>query len=223
MRPRKLLYVDSSISGAQSVSRRLTGSIVERIQGAIPGLEVVYRDLAAAPIPHISEAVQNERFLAQAKGGGLPAAAAQLYTGDPSRDPQVQRDLKLVDAALDEFLWSDLVVLGAPMYNFGVPSQLKTWIDALAFAGRTFRFTETGAEGLCGGKRVIVASSRGGFYSAGSPMAGLDHQESYLAAFFGFLGVNDVSFVRVEGANVPGVRQGAIDAALAQVSALPLG
>jgi FMN-dependent NADH-azoreductase len=222
MRSRKLLHVDSSISGAHSVSRQLTSSIVDRMKSAIPGLEVVYRDLAAAPIPHISEAVQTERFSAQARSGALPAAAAALYAGDASRDSQVQRDLKVVDAALDEFLWADVVVVGAPMYNFGVPSQLKTWIDALAFAGKTFRFTQTGAEGLCAGRRVVVASSRGGFYAAG-PMAGLDHQESYLAAFFGFLGVTDVSFVRVEGASIPDMRQRAIDAALVEVSALPVG
>jgi FMN-dependent NADH-azoreductase len=222
MGPRKLLHVDSSISGALSVSRQLTASIVDRIKSASPGLEVVYRDLAAAPIPHISEAVQSERFAAQARGGALPPAAAQLYARDPSRDPQVQRELRAVDAALDEFLWADVIVVGAPMYNFGVPSQLKTWVDALAFAGKTFRFTATGAEGLCGGRRVVIGSSRGGFYSAG-PMAGLDHQESYLAAFFGFLGVTDVRFVRAEGTNIPDVRQDAIDTALAEAAALPVG
>ena len=114
--------------------------------------------------------------------------------------------------ALDEFLAADIVVIGAPMYNFGVPSQLKAWIDCLAVAGKTFRYTETGVEGLAGGKRVIIASSRGGFYAGSSPMASLDHQEAYLTGFFGFIGVADIAFVRAEGVNVsPEQRQRGIE------------
>ena len=107
------------------------------------------------------------------------------------------------------------------MYNFGVPSQLKTWIDCVAVPGRTFRYTETGVEGLAGGKRVIIASTRGGFYSASSPMAAFDHQESYLARFLDLIGVTDISFLRVEGVNVsPEQRQRGLESALAEVAAL---
>jgi FMN-dependent NADH-azoreductase len=102
-------------------------------------------------------------------------------------------------SVVDEFLAADIVVIGAPMYNFGISSQLKAWIDRIAVAGKTFRYTESGPEGLAGGRKVVVASSRGGLYSAESPMADLDHQERYLQHVFNFLGVTDVTFVRAEG------------------------
>jgi len=103
------------------------------------------------------------------------------------------------------------------MYNFGVPSQLKAWIDCLAVAGKTFRYTETGMEGLA----VIIVSSRGAFYTSSSPMASLDHQEAYLSGFFGFLGVTDIAFVRAEGVNIsPEQCRRGIESALAEVAAL---
>jgi FMN-dependent NADH-azoreductase len=94
---------------------------------------------------------------------------------------------------------ADVVVVGAPMYNFAIPSQLKAWIDRLAVAGKTFRYTANGPQGLAGGKTVIIASSRGGFYGAETPIAFLDHQENYLQGLFGFLGITDVRFIRAEG------------------------
>jgi FMN-dependent NADH-azoreductase len=103
---------------------------------------------------------------------------------------------------MDEFLAAEVIVLGAPMYNFGIPSQLKAWIDHVAVAGKTFHYTAHGPEGLAGGKRVIVASSRGGFYGEGTAGAAMDFQENYLRAVFGFLGINDVEFVRAEGVAV---------------------
>jgi FMN-dependent NADH-azoreductase len=102
-------------------------------------------------------------------------------------------------AVLDAFLAADIVVVGAPMYNFSIPTQLKAWIDRLAVAGRTFRYTEKGVEGLAGGKTVIIASSRGGFYGEGTPIAFLDHQETYLKGVFSFFGVTDIRFIRAEG------------------------
>jgi FMN-dependent NADH-azoreductase len=149
---------------------------------------------------------------------GSILAARQPAAGQPSAE--VEHDLVLSAKALDEFLAADIVVIGAPMYNFGVPSQLKAWIDCLAVSGKTFRYTETGVEGLAGGKRVIIASSRGGFYAGSSPMASLDHQEAYLTGF-GFLGVTDIAFVGAEGVNIsPEQRQRGIDPALAEVAAL---
>lgn len=115
---------------------------------------------------------------------------------------------------VDEFLDADVVVIGAPMYNFAVPSQLKAWLDRIAIAGKTFRYTEKGPEGLSGGRRLIIASSRGGFYGPGSPTAVFDHQESYLRAFFGFLGVTDITFIHAEGVAIgPEVRSKAIESA----------
>ena len=119
------------------------------------------------------------------------------------------------------FLAADIVVVGAPMYNFTLPSQLKAWLDRLAVAGKTFRYTENGPEGLAGGKRVIIASSRGGFYGDDTPGAMLDHQEKYLRTFFGLLGITDIDYVRAEGlALSPESRASAVDNALTEVERL---
>jgi len=199
----KLLHVDSSILGPGSVSRQLSAEIVAAERRLHPGLEVIYRDLAAEPVGHLSGA-----HLA-ASQGAIPEAVP------------FQRDLAAGQAALEEFLAADIVVVGAPMYNFGVPSQLKAWIDRLAVAGKTFRYSEKGAEGLAGGKRVIVASSRGGFYGPQTPIAFLDHQENYLRGVFGFFGITDVTFIRAEGIALgPDQRAKAIAAAKSEIAGL---
>jgi FMN-dependent NADH-azoreductase len=177
----RLLHVDSSILGAGSASRTLSSEIVAALRQGDPDIAVTYRDLAAQPLGHLSGA-----HLAAAQGAS-PEAEALLS------------DLDAGQAALGEFLAADVVVVGAPMYNFAIPSQLKAWIDRLAVAGKTFRYTVNGPEGLAGGKTVIVASSRGGFYGPETPIAFLDHQESYLQGLFGFLGITDVRFIRAEG------------------------
>jgi FMN-dependent NADH-azoreductase len=199
----KLLHVDSSILGQGSVSRTLTAEIVAAHRALPPGIEVTYRDLVTDPIGHLTGA-----HLATLQG------AAPV-------DPAVRRDLAAGQAALDEFLAADVVVVGAPMYNFTVSSQLKAWIDRIAVAGKTFRYTEKGPEGLAGGKKVIVASSRGGLYGPGTPAAAMEHQESYLRAVFGFLGITDITFVRAEGVALGGeAREKAIDAARVEVTKL---
>jgi FMN-dependent NADH-azoreductase len=166
----KLLHIDSSALGSHSVSRGLTKDIVAQIKSAHPDTAIHYRDLAAQPLPHWA-----------------PVADAQ--------DPPAL----LGNEVMDEFLDADVIVLGSPMYNFGIPSQLKAWIDRIVVAGKTFRYTANGPEGLAGGKRVIVASSRGGFYGAGTAGAVMDFQENYLRAVLGFVGITDVQFVRAEG------------------------
>jgi FMN-dependent NADH-azoreductase len=124
-------------------------------------------------------------------------------------------------AIVDEFLAQDIILIGAPMYNFSLPSQLKAWIDRLAVAGKTFRYGPTGAEGLAGGRRVIVCMSRGGFYGPGQPAAAIEHAESYLRAFFGFIGITDVEFILAEGVMVgPEQRQAAVADALQAAAAL---
>jgi FMN-dependent NADH-azoreductase len=195
----KLLHVDSSILGPGSVSRQLSAEIVAAEQRLHPGLEVVRRDLAQSPVGHLSGA-----HIAAAQGAAPEAA-------------DVRQDIATGHAVLEEFLAADIVVVGAPMYNFAIPSQLKAWIDRLAVAGKTFRYSEKGAEGLAGGKKVIIASSRGGFYGPQTPIAFLDHQETYLRNIFGFFGVTDVTFIRAEGLNM-GADQRAQSIAAAQTS-----
>lgn len=164
----KLLHIDSSALGAQSASRELSAAIVARWSDAVPGLQVQYRDLDAKPVAHLTG-----RSLAKAD----PAEAA-----DAAR-------------VLQQFMEADVVVVGAPMYNFAIPSTLKAWLDRITVNGTTFRYTKNGPEGLAGGKRVIVASSRGGVH-AGAPS---DFQEPFLRFLFGFIGIKDVEFVRAEG------------------------
>lgn len=169
----KLLHLDASALGSHSVSRGLTAAIVAEFTRNAPATEVVYHDLVANPLPHWT-----------------PVSDAS----DPAT--------LLGSQMLEEFLAADVVVIGAPMYNFSIPSQLKAWIDRVTVAGKTFRYTANGPEGLAGSKRIIIASSRGGVYSAGSAAAPMDFQETYLRALFGFLGVTDLEFVRAEGVNL---------------------
>jgi FMN-dependent NADH-azoreductase len=206
----KLLHIDSSISGERSVSRQLTASIVERLKQATPNLEVAYRDVASTPVPQHSEALLALKFTPATTGAG-----------DQNKVSRPHHDLAAINTVLDEFLAADIVVLGAPMYNFGIPSQLKAWIDCLAAPGKTFSYSASGPEGLCGGKRIIVASSRGGLYSPPSPMAVMDHQENYLTGFFGFIGIHNVEFVRAEGLNLgEEQRQKSLEFALAEATTL---
>lgn len=185
----KLLHIDSSILGENSASRELSAAIVTRWQAGQPGLEVTHRDLAASPVPHLG---------AGSLAGSDPAEAA------------------LAAAMMDEFLAADVVVLGAPMYNFGIPSQLKAWIDRIAVRGKTFHYTASGPEGLAGGKRVIVAGSYGGFHAADGPS---NFVEPYLRFMFRFFGIDDVEFVTAEGLAVsPEQREQSLRAAHARIA-----
>ena len=199
----KLLHIDSSILGAGSVSRTLSSAIVAAQQAQHAGLEISYRDLAAQPVGHLS---------------GAHLAAGQ---GAVPEDATLAADVADGAAVLDAFLAADIVVVGAPMYNFSIPTQLKAWIDRLAIAGRTFRYSEKGVEGLAGGKTVIIASSRGGFYGEGTPIAFLDHQETYLKGVFSFFGINDIRFIRAEGVALGDEARGkAVDGAQADIQKL---
>ncbi len=198
----KLLHIDASVLGPNSVSRQVSAAIVERLRAARPGLEIIERDLAAEPLSHLSGA-----HLAAAQG----AAAS----------PALRDDLAAGQAALDEFLAADIVVIGAPMYNFTMPTQLKAWIDRILIAGKTFRYGPNGAEGLAGGKRVIVAISRGGIYGAGSPSAAAEHLETYLRTVLGFIGITDPEFIVAEGIQIgPEQRVKALEGALEKATQL---
>ncbi|GAA4180784.1 FMN-dependent NADH-azoreductase [Shinella granuli] len=179
-----ILHIDSGILGEHSVSRRLTAAVVAQIKAEQPAATITYRDLAADPLPHLS-------------GAHLMAANAK----PEEVDAQIAADVAEGKVVLDEFLAADTIILGVPMYNFSLPSQLKAWIDRIAVSGKTFRYTAEGPEGLAKGKKVIIVSTRGGHYSAG-PAAVMDHQESYLKAVLGFLGITDVEVVRAEGLNL---------------------
>lgn len=187
-----LLHLDSSIQRDASASRQLTRAVVAQWQAEHPRGEVVYRDLAAQELPHLSGAAFERRD-----------------------ELEVARN----DAVLQEFLRADVVVLGAPLYNFSIPSQLKAWIDRIAVKGKTFRYTSSGPEGLAGGKRMIVAVSRGGVYG---DAAGAEFGESYLRFMFRFLGIEDVSLVRAEGLGIsPQHRAEALAAAHAAIQVRP--
>lgn len=181
----KLLHIDASVLGDNSVSRQLSAAVVQQWRDQVPGLEVTYRDLDAQPVAHL-----RSTSLAQADAAEVADA----------------------EQVLQQFLAADVVVIGSPMYNFSVPSTLKAWIDRVLVAGRTFKYTDTGPVGLAGGKRVIVASSRGGLHT-GAPT---DFQDPYLKQIFAFVGIENVEFVRAEGiAYSPQHRVDAITGALA--------
>jgi len=200
----KLLHIDSGILGTASISRQLSADAVAEWRVQHPNTEVVYRDLVAQPLTHLA-------------GDQLFAAAA-----DPGQQSSEMRAiLAESEKVLREFLDADIVVIGAPMYNFSIPSQLKAWIDRIAIKGKTFAYTEYRPKGLAGDKTVIIASARGGFYGEATPVAAWDHQESYLKTVFGFLGVSDVRFLRAEGLNVsPEQKEKAIHEAKGSVTNL---
>lgn len=204
-----ILHVDSSVLGDASVTRQLTASTVAAWRAAHPGTQVQYLDLAAEAPAHF----------------GADALSFKLGL-DLSQVSEAQRAENLVtERYLAQFLASDVIVVGAPLYNFSIPTQLKAWIDRLAVPGRAFRYTAAGPEGLAKGKTVIVVSGRGGIYSTSEQGRALEHQESYLQTVFGFFGITDVRFVRAEGVaygpeqRATALRQGEADIAAALVTA----
>ena len=175
----KVLVLDSSATGAASVSRKLTDELVERLIARDADARIVRRDIGAEPIPHL-----------------------QADTVDAIRSGEAMTDagrvaLALSDALVEELREADLIVIGAPMYNFGIPSTLKAWFDYVLRARVTFRYSEAGPEGLMTGKKAIVVESRAGLYSEG-PAAANDSQEPHLRTLLAFMGIDDVSFVRAE-------------------------
>lgn len=198
-----LLHVDSSALGEFSVSRELTRAVAEALKASHPDARYRYRDLAAAPPSHLSGAL----------------LAALRTPADPGRE--AQPEVRLTDELLTEFLAADTIVLGAPMYNFSIPSTLKAWIDRIAQAGKTFRYTAEGPQGLAGGKQVIIVSTRGGQIHGSAAEVALDHQEAYLRTLFGFFGITDIQMLRAEGIGLgPEARQQALAAAHARVGEL---
>ena len=187
----KVLHIDSSIMADASVSRQLSQAIVSQLSEKHAQVEVEYLDLATQPIPHLD---------------------AEILMG------QNAEQLALGERIIQQYLDADVVVIGAAMYNFGITSTLKAWIDRISVAGRTFKYTENGPVGLAGDKKAYIASSRGGVYGENSPV---DFQESFLKTVFNFTGVTDVEIIRAESVNMgPELKDKAIAAALAQVQAI---
>jgi FMN-dependent NADH-azoreductase len=179
--------------------------MVDAVRQRHPALEVTHRDLAAQPVAHLSGEILGAAFVPESDWNATQRA-----------------ERALTDTLINEFLDADVVVIAAPMYNFSIPSQLKSWIDRIAAAGRTFKYTENGPEGLAGGKKVLIASSRGGVYSSDQGRA-MDFQEDYLRTVMGFVGISDVEVVRAEAVNMgDDKRATAIHAAREAIAALSL-
>ena len=198
-----LLHLDSSILGANSVSRVLSAATVARLKVATSDLHVTYRDLAASPVSHLS-------------GAYLAGQSAEVQ-----HDQAMQEDLQLGGEVLEEFLAADIVVIGVALYNFTVSSQLKAWVDRVLVAGKTFRYGEKGAEGLAGNKRVILAVARGGFYGPGTPHHAYEHAESFLRTVLGFIGIHDPGVVVAEDIAIgPEQRGASVRAAMERIATL---
>jgi FMN-dependent NADH-azoreductase len=178
----QLLHIDSAITGTQSVSRQLTAQVTAAWVAAHPGTQVDYLDLVANAPAHFT----------------MDALAPRTGQTEGLSEAQV-RENAVSEQLVRQFLAADVLVIGAPFYNFSIPTQLKAWIDRLAQPGRTFQYTANGPEGLAKGKTVIVVSSRGGVYSTSDAGRAMEHQESYLQTVMGFFGITDVRFVRAEG------------------------
>jgi FMN-dependent NADH-azoreductase len=195
-----ILHIISSPRKGASASIQLANGIIEKLQAAHPGSNVTVHDLATNPFPHLEE-----------------AKLQSFFTPAESRTPEQQAAVKHSDDAIQEINDADILVIGAPLYNFGIPSTLKAWVDHIARAGITFRYTADGPEGLIKGKKVYVAMSSGGVYSEG-PSAGYDFVAPYLKAVLGFLGMTDVTVIRAEGLAIPGVQDTAVQKGLDSVN-----
>lgn len=200
-----ILQVDSSPLGEKSASRQLTAALVTHIKAKHPQAQVNHLDLIKQPIKPLDM---------DSLGFRLGLDHADLT------EPQ-RTENKLTLQLIDELQAADTIAIGAPMYNFSIPAQLKNWIDRLAQAGKTFKYTEKGPIGLVTGKKVYVLSARGGFYSTSEAAQAMDHQESYLKVVLGFMGMTDITFIRAEGLGMgPDAWKKAMDNARAAIAAL---
>ena len=194
-----ILQILSSPRGAASYSTQLANGLVEKLVAANPGSTVTVHDLTNTLFPHLEE-VHLQSFFTPAEG----------------RSPEQQQAVRHSDEAIAEIMAADVLVIGAPLYNFGISSTLKAWIDHISRAGITFSYASGTPEGLVTGKKIYVALSSGAVYSEG-PMVSYDFVAPYLRTILGFLGMTDLTVVRVEGTNIPDLKEGALAKALASV------
>lgn len=197
-----ILHIDASASdAAASHSRRLSAELVDGLKAANPGASVVYRDLVVDRLPHVDMTIR------------------QAWAPEGEKDASLGATMAQSRALVGELKAADVIVIGSPMYNFTVPSTLKAWIDHVAIAGQTFKYTASGPQGLLTGKAYLALSS-GGVYSQG-PFAANEHLATYLTALLGFLGISDIEVVRAEGvAYGPEQDAAAMSAARTQIGAL---
>jgi len=202
----KLLHIDTSIKATGSLSREMSAAAVKRLKREAPDIAVHYRDLAAHPLGDLTERV----FAAHAKGADIS-----------DLDQAELSDLAESGMVLEEFMASDVIVMGVPFYNFTVPSSLKAWIDRICVAGKTFSYGASGVVGLARGKRVIILLARGGIYGEGSPNARHEHAETYLRSIFSVIGVENLEVIVADGVDVsPELRAAALESAMGSIEAL---
>ncbi|MCX3264501.1 FMN-dependent NADH-azoreductase [Pedobacter agri] len=190
---KKILHIISSPRGGASVSIQLGNAVVSKIQETYPESIVKEKNLAQHPFPHLEEVHLNA-----------------FFTPAESRSAENLAAIQHSDEAIAELQEADIIVIGVPFYNFGVPSTLKAWVDHIARAGVTFQYTEQGPQGLITGKKVYLAVASGGIYSDG-PMQAYDFATPYLKGVLGFLGMTDVTVFRAEGASIPVVKDTALE------------
>jgi FMN-dependent NADH-azoreductase len=195
----KILHLISSPRGEASFSTKLGNAIVEKLQAANPDHTLTIRNLAESPFPHLEEVHINS-----------------FFTPKENHTPEFTEAIKHSDEAIAQLKDADVLVIGVPLYNFGIPSTLKSWIDHIARAGQTFSYSENGPEGLVKNKKLYLAISSGGVYSEG-PMKAYDFTESYLRSVLGFLGMTDVTVYRAEGLSIPDVKEVALDKAIESI------
>lgn len=193
----RILHIESSARPVPgSFSRRLAADLLDRLITAHPGAVVTVRDLAADPLPHVDAAF-----------------VAAMFVPEDERSPEQRAAMRLSEALVSELEAADIVVVGAPMYNYGVPSALKAWIDHVVRARRTFRHTPEGPVGLLADRPVYIVSAAGGVYSEGAT-ARMDFFHPYMRAVLGKIGLKDLRFIRVEGLALgPEASAAAVDAA----------
>jgi FMN-dependent NADH-azoreductase len=189
---KQILVIESSPRGVKSASRQLTRKLTERLKALYPEARLVERDLAQEPLPHLN-------YLT-VKG---------IFTRDQTEAESLQEALRLSDQATEEVLSSDLLVIASPMWNFGLPSSLKAWVDHIVRPGKTFRYTAGGTEGLAREKKAILVLASGGIFTQG-PWKSWDTEEPYLRLILSFIGITDVQIVRAQGMNIPGLSDSAI-------------
>lgn len=177
-----ILHLDASPRGERSISRHLSHEFIEQWRQNHPTTSVVYRDLGHQPPPHVTE-----------------AWVVGAFTPPESHPEDAQAAMRLSDALINEFMSANRYVFGVPMHNFSVPSTFKTYVDQIVRVGRTFA---ADGKGLVTGKKLLVITSRGNNYSAGSPMQAFDHQEPWIRTIFGFIGIRDITFIHAQGMNL---------------------
>ena len=189
---KQILVIESSPRGDDSASRRLTRRLTERLRMLHPETRLVERDLAKDPLPHLDH-----------------RTVKAIFTRDPGEAESLREALRLSDQVTEEVLSSDLLVIASPMWNFGLPSSLKAWVDHIVRPGKTFRYTAGGVEGLAREKKAILVLASGGIFTQG-PWKSWDTEEPYLRLILSFIGITDVQTVRAQGMNIPGLSDQAI-------------